>query len=77
MTIEAVKSDIEYAAKVGDLETYIIHAKRQIDQIRRRVIQGETIPHEEKVFSIFEPHTEWISKGKAGVPRNWDCVSAF
>ena len=21
-----------------------------------------------KVFSIFEPHTEWISKGKAGVP---------
>ncbi|HXH55223.1 MAG TPA: ISNCY family transposase, partial [Gammaproteobacteria bacterium] len=24
--------------------------------------------HEEKVFSIFEPHTEWIVKGKAGVP---------
>ena len=41
---------------------------RQIDQTKRRVILGETIPHEEKVFSIFEPHTEWISKGKAGVP---------
>ena len=40
----------------------------QIDQIRRRVIQGETIAHSEKVFSIFQPHTEWISKGKAGVP---------
>ncbi len=26
------------------------------------------IAHEDKVFSIFEPHTEWISKGKAGVP---------
>jgi IS5 family transposase len=26
------------------------------------------IPHAEKVFSIFQPHTEWISKGKAGVP---------
>lgn len=25
------------------------------------------IPHEEKVFPIFEPHTEWISKGKTGV----------
>lgn len=47
---------------------FINHAKRQIDQIKRRVIQGEVIPHEEKVFSIFEPHTEWISKGKAGVP---------
>lgn len=44
------------------------HANRQIDQIRRRVLQGERIPHNEKVFSLFEPHTEWISKGKAGVP---------
>ena len=43
------------------------HAVRQIDQTRRRVILGEVIPHEQKVFSIFEPHTEWISKGKAGV----------
>ena len=41
------------------------HAHRQID---RRVLQGERIPHEEKVFSLFQPHTEWISKGKAGVP---------
>ena len=24
--------------------------------------------HAEKVFSLFQPHTEWISKGKAGVP---------
>jgi len=50
------------------LDTYMVHAERQIDQIRRRVLQGETIPHSEKVFSIFQPHTEWISKGKAGVP---------
>ena len=28
----------------------------------------KTYPHAEKVFSFFEPHTEWISKGKAGVP---------
>ena len=53
---------------LAELEAYIAHAERQIDQIRRRVIHGETIPHAEKMFSIFEPHTEWISKGKAGVP---------
>ena len=41
--------------------------QRQIDQIDRRVLQGQTIPHQEKVFSSFQPHTEWISKGKAGV----------
>lgn len=55
------------AARI-EIEAFITHAERQIDQTRRRVILGETIPHAEKVFSIFEPHTEWISKGKAGVP---------
>jgi len=50
------------------LDDYLAHAKRQIDQVRRRVLWGERIPHSEKVFSLFEPHTEWISKGKAGVP---------
>jgi len=49
------------------IEHYIVHAERQIEQIRRRVMNEEKIPHHEKVFSIFEPHTEWISKGKAGV----------
>jgi len=52
-----------------DIDNYMRHAERQIDQIRRRVIGGERIPHEEKVFSIFEEHTEWISKGKAGVTQ--------
>lgn len=51
-----------------EIEGFMRHATRQIDQTRRRVILGEVIPHDEKVFSIFEPHTEWISKGKAGVP---------
>ena len=56
------------AALLGELDGYLAHAERQSDQIRRRVLEGEHIPHAEKVFSIFEPHTEWISKGKAGVP---------
>ena len=50
------------------VEKYITHAKRQIEQGERRGIQGKVIPHNEKVFSIFKPHTEWINKGKAGVP---------
>ncbi len=48
---------------------YIEHAKRQIDQIQRRIFHGEKIPHGEKVFSLFQEHTEWICKGKAGVPQ--------
>lgn len=60
---------VSSVARILSIETYIAHAVRQINQIRRRVIDGETIPHNEKVFSIFEEHTEWISKGKAGVPQ--------
>lgn len=63
--LKGLNVDTFFLEKVID---YIKHAKRQIDQIIRRVINGELIPHNEKVFSIFEPHTEWISKGKAGVP---------
>jgi len=51
-----------------ELEGFMKHALRQIDQTKRRVLLGEAIPHAQKVFSIFQPHTEWISKGKAGVP---------
>lgn len=55
-------------ARLSVLNDFMGHARRQIDQIDRRVLRGERIPHNEKVFSLFQPHTEWISKGKAGVP---------
>lgn len=56
-------------AKIMVIERFMGHAERQIDQIRKRVVAGEEIPHDEKVFSIFEEHTEWICKGKAGMPQ--------
>lgn len=61
-------SKVSDGLKILEIEGYITHAERQIDQIERRVLLGETITHAEKVFSIFEPHTEWVVKGKAGVP---------
>lgn len=54
--------------KALEIQDFIEHALRQIEQIERRVIKGGKIPHDEKVFSLFQPHTEWINKGKAGVP---------
>lgn len=69
-TIENIDSyDPVCLARIEELKNYIGYAIRQVDLIRRRVIQEEKIPHSDKVFSIFEPHTEWISKGKAGVPQ--------
>ena len=54
--------------KINKIANFLKHAVRQINQIDRRLLKGETIPHNEKVFSIFEPHTRWFSKGKAGRP---------
>ena len=54
--------------KINKIAYFAMHAVRQIDQIGRRLLKGVTIPQNEKVFSIFEPHTRWISKGKAGRP---------
>jgi len=68
LAAEVVDMGLSVMAKAVEIQVYINHAQRQMDQIERRVVQGKTIPHEEKVFSIFQPHTEWISKGKAGVP---------
>jgi transposase, IS5 family len=41
---------------------------RVIDQTRRRVLHGEIVPAEEKLYSIFEPHTDLIKRGKALKP---------
>ena len=66
IAVEALRSTGDGACEA--IEVLIAHARRQMDQVERRLLLGETIPHEEKVFSIFEPHTRWVSKGKAGTP---------
>lgn len=38
--------------------------ERVIDQAQRRVFEGETVPANEKVVSLFEPHTDIIEKGQ-------------
>lgn len=50
------------------IENYQTIATRLAGQVRRRLLDGKAIPHAEKLFSIFEPHTRWIAKGKAGRP---------
>jgi len=54
-----------YAIKIERLEYFHGMLKKHIDLVERRVLRGEQIPVEEKVYSLFEPHTEWLYKGKA------------
>ena len=37
---------------------------KHLGLVERRLLREEIIPAHEKVFSLFEPHTEWIQKGK-------------
>jgi transposase, IS5 family len=51
--------------KLHDLLTMTIQV---CDVARRRVLQGETIANDEKLFSLFEPETQLIKRGKAPNP---------
>jgi len=46
------------------LEYFHAMLDKHLDLVERRLLKEESIPSHEKVFSLFEPHTEWIQKGK-------------
>lgn len=41
---------------------------KHLDLVDRRLLQCQVIPTAEKVYSLFEPHTEWLTKGKLHPP---------
>jgi len=51
-----------------ELAHYLPLVARILNQAVRRVLQGETVPPDEKLYSLFEEHTELIQRGKAGKP---------
>jgi transposase, IS5 family len=57
---------------VGGQEEELLHYLHLTEKVcgtaRRRVLHGETVPNEDKIFSIFEPHTELILRGKQPNP---------
>ena len=57
--------DFQSLERIGYFHDMLI---KHIDLVDRRLVQKETIPHEEKIFSLFEPHTELIKKGKLMPP---------
>ncbi|MBA4191630.1 MAG: ISNCY family transposase [Planctomycetaceae bacterium] len=51
-----------------ELLHYLQLTRKVCGTAKRRVLLAETIPNEEKLFSIFEPHTELIKRGKQPDP---------
>jgi len=59
LAIAELRKEIEHFCGLGD---------RVIDQSRRRVLNGEQVPTADKIYSIFEPHTDLIKRGKVQTP---------
>jgi IS5 family transposase len=62
MAIDAIRDEIAHYCGLGE---------RVIDQTRRRVLEGEQVPNAEKIYSIFEPHTDLIKRGKVRTPMEF------
>jgi len=59
LAIQALRKEIEHYCQLGD---------RVLDQTRRRVLEGEQVPSDQKIYSIFESHTDLIKRGKTQKP---------
>lgn len=52
---------------IADLKRFIPLVENVIEQAHRRIVNAEQVPSEEKIVSIFEEHTDIISKGNRDV----------
>jgi transposase, IS5 family len=50
------------------LETFLPRTEQVIEQTTRRILQGEQVPAQEKIVSLFEEHTDIICRGKESRP---------
>lgn len=62
----------ETAGQLQDsLQTFIERTQQVIEQTERRVFQNESVPAEDKLLSVFEPHSDIIMRGKAHRPTEF------
>ena len=64
----ARQPDGKLDAVLTAIEQWVADADVLRGQIVRRVLRGERIAPDEKIYSVFERYTRWIMKGKAGRP---------
>jgi IS5 family transposase len=60
--------DLDLLALARELEEFLPAMKQVVSQAERAQVQREKVPASERVFSIFEPHTELIKRGRRNKP---------
>jgi hypothetical protein len=71
-TCEILKNEFHLDAasdsRIAEVIVFTERTEHVCGTARRRVLEGENVPNNEKLFSIFEPHTQLYKRGKAGQP---------
>jgi IS5 family transposase len=67
-TVAELKRAATPATAAKQLWHYLALTEKVCDNARWRVLEGQTLANDEKIFSIFEPHTELIKRGKKPNP---------
>lgn len=77
VTIQTIKSikkatqqpaSVFYDNMISELHYFIAGTEYVSELAKRRILNGESISNPEKVFSLFEPDTELINRGKSPHP---------
>ena len=61
-------ASVFYDKIISELYYFIAGTEYVSELAERRILKGESIPNPEKVFSLFEPDTELINRGKQPTP---------
>jgi hypothetical protein len=69
--LETNGASIGELLKAKELQGWIELTEQVCDTARRRVLLGEKVPNTEKLFSLFETHTQLYRRGKAGTPNQF------
>jgi len=64
----AKSSNLDMAAVALELKAYLPAMQKVVATARRAQIEGEKVPASDRVFSLFEPHTELIKRGRREKP---------
>lgn len=57
----------DWAPWCAEAERIVEMVKKVVSQTKRRVLHGERVPVDEKLFSLFEDHTDIVVKGRQDV----------
>ncbi len=65
------KADVATLCKITDLNRFIELTEQVCSTTHRRINEGETVPNADKIFSMFETHTQLYRRGKQAQPNQF------